>query len=165
MLWCFYIQLFTGERDRVKCWYCNGGLQHWDYDDAPWVEHAKWFPNCQFLLSVKGQHFVYRHLTTSAYLSRPIIARQEGATVDPTEQGSGEPSEDIPPPSPGAPRGPTPPPTIVDPRVRIIGRICILQKFVINLIVSCCVTILFIQASRLMFPSHLARSRIAFAPM
>ena len=33
-----------GERDRVKCWYCNGGLQNWDYEDDPWREHAKWFP-------------------------------------------------------------------------------------------------------------------------
>ena len=35
---------FLGERDRVKCWYCNGGLQNWDYNDDPWTEHAKWFP-------------------------------------------------------------------------------------------------------------------------
>ena len=35
---------FLGERDRVKCWYCNGGLQNWELDDEPWIEHAKWFP-------------------------------------------------------------------------------------------------------------------------
>lgn len=35
---------FLGERDRVKCWYCNGGIQNWEYDDDPWIEHAKWFP-------------------------------------------------------------------------------------------------------------------------
>ena len=35
---------FLGDRDRVKCWYCNGGLQNWDPDDEPWTEHAKWFP-------------------------------------------------------------------------------------------------------------------------
>ena len=35
---------FLGYRDRVKCWYCNGGLQNWDFDDEPWTEHAKWFP-------------------------------------------------------------------------------------------------------------------------
>ena len=35
---------FLGERDRVKCWYCNGGLQNWEPLDEPWREHAKWFP-------------------------------------------------------------------------------------------------------------------------
>ena len=35
---------FLGERDRVKCWYCNGGLQNWEQEDEPWTEHAKWFP-------------------------------------------------------------------------------------------------------------------------
>ena len=35
---------FLGERDRVKCWYCNGGLQNWEPQDDPWKEHAKWFP-------------------------------------------------------------------------------------------------------------------------
>ena len=35
---------FLGERDRVKCWYCNGGLQNWEPMDEPWKEHAKWFP-------------------------------------------------------------------------------------------------------------------------
>ena len=33
-----------GQRDRVKCWYCNGGLQNWERDDDAWTEHAKWFP-------------------------------------------------------------------------------------------------------------------------
>ena len=37
----FYYQ---GIGDKVKCWYCNGGLQHWERDDDPWTEHAKWFP-------------------------------------------------------------------------------------------------------------------------
>ena len=34
----------SGERDRAKCWYCNGGLQNWEYNDDPWIEHGKWFP-------------------------------------------------------------------------------------------------------------------------
>lgn len=35
---------FVGPGDRVKCFYCNGGLQNWDRDEDPWVEHAKWYP-------------------------------------------------------------------------------------------------------------------------
>nr|XP_039257848.1 uncharacterized protein LOC120334400 isoform X1 [Styela clava] len=104
---------FLGERDRVKCWYCNGGLQHWEYDDMPWIEHAKWFPTCQFLLQVKGQHFVYRHLSLSPHLARPIIARQDGSPLE----GGNQPSRpyDIPP-SVSRVRQPSPPPTIIDPQ-------------------------------------------------
>ena len=39
-----YFVFLVGERDRVKCWYCNGGLQNWERNDIPWEEHAKWFP-------------------------------------------------------------------------------------------------------------------------
>ena len=42
---------YLGERDRVKCWYCNGGLQNWDYEDDPWTEHAKWFPRFDKIFS------------------------------------------------------------------------------------------------------------------
>nr|CAB3225556.1 ZF(RING)-14 zinc finger protein [Phallusia mammillata] len=35
---------YLGEGDRVKCWYCSGGLQNWDPQDERWTEHAKWFP-------------------------------------------------------------------------------------------------------------------------
>nr|XP_039257847.1 uncharacterized protein LOC120334399 [Styela clava] len=115
---------FLGERDRVKCWYCNGGLQNWEYDDMPWIEHAKWFPTCQFLLQVKGQHFVYRHLTMNPHLARPIIAKQDGATVDPgNAAGTGEASRnvDIPPSGPRA-QQPEPTPEIIDPQAEMRKR-------------------------------------------
>jgi len=35
---------FLGKYDQVKCYYCNGGLQNWHYNDNPWFEHAKWYP-------------------------------------------------------------------------------------------------------------------------
>ena len=49
---------YLGKRDCVKCWYCNGGLQFWEYNDDPWTEHAKWYPSCDFLLQEKGFNFV-----------------------------------------------------------------------------------------------------------
>ncbi|XP_076818322.1 E3 ubiquitin-protein ligase XIAP-like isoform X2 [Clavelina lepadiformis] len=64
---------FLGERDRVKCWYCNGGLQNWDPDDEPWSEHAKWFPTCEFILQCKGPDFVHRMVSLFPNLRRPIL--------------------------------------------------------------------------------------------
>ncbi|XP_047391842.1 baculoviral IAP repeat-containing protein 7 isoform X5 [Sciurus carolinensis] len=48
----------TGQQDKVRCFFCYGGLQSWERGDDPWTEHAKWFPRCQFLLQSKGRGFV-----------------------------------------------------------------------------------------------------------
>uniref|UniRef100_F6Y8I1 RING-type domain-containing protein n=1 Tax=Ciona intestinalis TaxID=7719 RepID=F6Y8I1_CIOIN len=49
---------FTGPGDLVKCWYCGNKLKNFDVEDEPWMEHAKWFPQCEFLLQNKGHAFV-----------------------------------------------------------------------------------------------------------
>nr|XP_039257849.1 uncharacterized protein LOC120334400 isoform X2 [Styela clava] len=116
---------FLGVRDCVKCWYCNGGLQSWEYEDDPWAEHARWFPTCQFLLKLKGQLFVHQHLSVSPHLPRPIITKQDGATIDPgTAGGAGGSSQgnvDIPPSGPRA-QQPEPTPEIIDPQAEMIKR-------------------------------------------
>lgn len=48
----------TGRQDKVRCFFCSGGLQTWERGDDPWTEHAKWFPRCGFLLGTKGRDFV-----------------------------------------------------------------------------------------------------------
>ncbi|CAK7318433.1 Baculoviral IAP repeat-containing protein 3 [Vulpes lagopus] len=49
---------YMGHSDDVKCFCCDGGLRCWESGDDPWVEHAKWFPRCEFLIRMKGQEFV-----------------------------------------------------------------------------------------------------------
>lgn len=49
---------FVGVGDQVRCFHCDGGLRHWDPDDDPWTEHARWFPSCSFIKLVKGQEFI-----------------------------------------------------------------------------------------------------------
>ncbi|KAB1262145.1 Baculoviral IAP repeat-containing protein 7 [Camelus dromedarius] len=48
----------TGQQDKVRCFFCYGGLQSWERGDDPWTEHARWFPRCEFLLRTKGRDFV-----------------------------------------------------------------------------------------------------------
>ena len=62
---------YLGERDRVKCYYCNGGLQNWSFYDVPWFEHAKWFPLCEYVLRNKGPEYVERITQRFANLARP----------------------------------------------------------------------------------------------
>lgn len=33
-----------GQQDKVRCFFCYGGLQSWERGDDPWTEHARWFP-------------------------------------------------------------------------------------------------------------------------
>ncbi|XP_078615353.1 baculoviral IAP repeat-containing protein 2-like [Branchiostoma floridae x Branchiostoma japonicum] len=49
---------YTLVADRVRCFWCDGGLKDWDPGDDPWQEHARWYPRCEFLLQNKGKAFV-----------------------------------------------------------------------------------------------------------
>ena len=50
---------YTGESDRVKCWYCDGLLYNWGSKKTfPWFEHAKFYPQCEYLLQKKGPQYV-----------------------------------------------------------------------------------------------------------
>ncbi|XP_075036661.1 baculoviral IAP repeat-containing protein 1-like [Mixophyes fleayi] len=46
---------FIGTRDTVQCFSCGGCLGNWEENDDPWREHAKWFPQCEFLRSKKSE--------------------------------------------------------------------------------------------------------------
>lgn len=49
---------YAGYSDYCRCFFCGGGLRNWDAGDDPWVEHARWFPRCQFLRMNKGFEFI-----------------------------------------------------------------------------------------------------------
>ncbi|XP_052808113.1 putative inhibitor of apoptosis [Mya arenaria] len=50
--------LYMGEGDRCKCYWCGGELYDWEPEDNPWVEHAKWFPQCGYVHNKKGVAFI-----------------------------------------------------------------------------------------------------------
>ena len=50
--------IYLGLSDKVKCFYCDGGLNEWGEDDNPWVEHAGWFNKCGFMRLTKGDQFI-----------------------------------------------------------------------------------------------------------
>ncbi|KAK3577415.1 hypothetical protein CHS0354_032262 [Potamilus streckersoni] len=39
---------YTGSEDSVNCFYCGGNLRNWERDDNIWLEHRRWFPQCEF---------------------------------------------------------------------------------------------------------------------
>lgn len=49
---------YMGYRDVTKCFNCGGVLTEWEALDDPWVEHARWFPECTYVRNIRGQHFI-----------------------------------------------------------------------------------------------------------
>ncbi|XP_036595811.1 E3 ubiquitin-protein ligase XIAP [Trichosurus vulpecula] len=56
-----------GDRDKVTCFHCGGGLTDWKPNEDPWEQHAKWYPGCKYLLEEKGQEYV-----NSIHLVHPL---------------------------------------------------------------------------------------------
>lgn len=55
-----------GESDKVICFQCNGGLKGWDPEDDPIEEHIKWFSDCEYVSSIKGNHVSNNKSNTSS---------------------------------------------------------------------------------------------------
>ncbi|XP_020293742.1 baculoviral IAP repeat-containing protein 7-A-like [Pseudomyrmex gracilis] len=49
---------YTGYKDQVRCFHCDGGIQLWNSTDDVWEEHALWFPDCGFVHLMRGSDFV-----------------------------------------------------------------------------------------------------------
>ncbi|NXR27806.1 BIR7B protein, partial [Cinclus mexicanus] len=65
---------YTGRGDVVRCFYCDGGVRSWSFGDDPWREHAKWYPECEFLLRSRGREFVSSvQATFSTTLLAPLL--------------------------------------------------------------------------------------------
>lgn len=47
-----------GISDYVKCYHCDLGLGTWVPGDNPWVEHAKYNPDCNYVYITKGRSFI-----------------------------------------------------------------------------------------------------------
>uniref|UniRef100_A0A8C6T9F3 Baculoviral IAP repeat containing 2 n=1 Tax=Neogobius melanostomus TaxID=47308 RepID=A0A8C6T9F3_9GOBI len=76
---------YVGRNDDVKCFCCDGGLRCWESGDDPWVEHAKWFPRCEYLLQEKGQDFVHQIQARFPRLFEQLLTNGDGSRefVDP----------------------------------------------------------------------------------
>ncbi|KAM4808284.1 baculoviral IAP repeat-containing protein 1-like [Rhinophrynus dorsalis] len=82
---------FTGRRDTVQCFSCKGCLGNWEETDDPWKEHAKWFPECCFLMSRKTPDEIKQYIT--CYRGFPEFAGKNftqsfGDRILPTVPGS-----------------------------------------------------------------------------
>lgn len=68
---------YVGRSDDVKCFCCDGGLRCWESGDDPWVEHAKWFPRCEYLLLARGPEFVGQVQARFPHLFEQLLSSAE----------------------------------------------------------------------------------------
>ncbi|KAK3100519.1 hypothetical protein FSP39_021218 [Pinctada imbricata] len=50
--------IYEGTSDFTRCFFCAGGLRDWELEDNPWIEHARWYPNCTFIRQCRGEDFI-----------------------------------------------------------------------------------------------------------
>uniref|UniRef100_A0A8C6QV16 RING-type E3 ubiquitin transferase n=1 Tax=Nannospalax galili TaxID=1026970 RepID=A0A8C6QV16_NANGA len=85
---------YVDRNDDVKCFCCDGGLRCWESGDDPWVEHAKWFPRCEFLIRMKGQEFVDEIQARYPHLLEQLLSTSDTPEENPDPPivhfGSGE---------------------------------------------------------------------------
>jgi len=80
----FYLSL----SDHVRCFHCGQGLRNWLPGDDPWVEHARWYPDCHYVHLSKGKDFI-----DLVHSQRPAHAH---VPISPPVKASGEPAEASP---------------------------------------------------------------------
>jgi baculoviral IAP repeat-containing protein 2/3 len=78
---------YTGDKTIVRCFYCNGALRNWQTTDDPKVEHARWFPQCQYIRQFIGED-LYQAIQRK---NRELRAQQNLQ-----ERSNGETSQCIP---------------------------------------------------------------------
>ncbi|XP_072447527.1 baculoviral IAP repeat-containing protein 1-like isoform X2 [Chiloscyllium punctatum] len=73
---------YTGSKDQVQCFSCDGSLANWEEGDDPWQEHAKWFPQCEYLQGQKSEeerdqycrsYIGFPGVTAAHFLSLPAL--------------------------------------------------------------------------------------------
>nr|AGE61301.1 IAP-3 [Chrysodeixis chalcites nucleopolyhedrovirus]AGE61749.1 IAP-3 [Chrysodeixis chalcites nucleopolyhedrovirus] len=62
---------YTGIGDKVKCFYDGCTLSDWSCDRVPWQQHARWYPNCRYVLFVKGPDYVQQVISESCVIPAP----------------------------------------------------------------------------------------------
>ncbi|CAF4274227.1 unnamed protein product [Rotaria magnacalcarata] len=64
---------YSGIKNIVQCFYCNGSLQTLGENDNPLIEHIKWFPHCSYAKQLSGDE-LYNKVQIAKSIQRGCIA-------------------------------------------------------------------------------------------
>ncbi|XP_033739526.1 baculoviral IAP repeat-containing protein 7-like [Pecten maximus] len=68
---------YTGEYDIVRCFHCDIGIGYWNPTCDPYVEHARYRPDCPLLKHEKGQEWIDNIQTKGAQKYTPKNSRYQ----------------------------------------------------------------------------------------
>ncbi|KAE9522042.1 hypothetical protein AGLY_017562 [Aphis glycines] len=74
------VYIGDGEEDQMVCFCCGHGLMWWEANDNPWVEHARWFPRCNYVRLCQGNNFV--EFSNSIYRQTKFFENSGRALLD-----------------------------------------------------------------------------------
>ncbi|XP_028048549.1 death-associated inhibitor of apoptosis 1 [Monomorium pharaonis] len=72
---------YTGSSDETLCYHCGLGLKDWEPQDDPWVQHAKWFKYCRYLILAKGTKFI-NNITGRTYIGTENLSNVATIELD-----------------------------------------------------------------------------------
>ncbi|XP_045499130.1 baculoviral IAP repeat-containing protein 3-like isoform X2 [Colias croceus] len=84
---------YTGQGDKTKCFYCDGGLKDWENDDVPWEQHARWFSRCAYVQLVKGREYVQKVASEAATITAPKEKDSSNGVVAPPANNTNSTTE------------------------------------------------------------------------
>lgn len=71
---------YLNSGDKTVCFYCGIGCKHWEEDDRPWEEHAKYSPNCEYLRLHKDDDFI-KSCKVDEAAAAPALEMENGRDV------------------------------------------------------------------------------------
>jgi len=74
---------YTGYSDRVKCFFCGGGLEAWHEQDSVIGEHKKWFEDCLYIRFTDIEQELPIEVNSNTEID---ISEQSGASGSKTQQ-------------------------------------------------------------------------------
>ncbi|XP_041519364.1 baculoviral IAP repeat-containing protein 1a-like [Microtus oregoni] len=74
---------YTGKKDTVRCFSCEGCMCKWEEGDDPLEEHTKFFPNCVFLQNMKSSAEMSPALQSHCALPESMDSTGESNHGDP----------------------------------------------------------------------------------
>ncbi|XP_039755147.1 baculoviral IAP repeat-containing protein 3 isoform X1 [Pararge aegeria] len=84
---------YTGQGDKTKCFYCDGGLKDWENDDVPWEQHAHWFSRCAYVQLVKGKEYIQKVISEACVIPAPVEEKVAKAPASTSVEKTSEKEE------------------------------------------------------------------------
>lgn len=67
------------------CYFCAGKLKDWSIEECPWLEHARWFPSCAYVLLVVAKEECSTSKECKESLNKNILSSKPGGSIIGTE--------------------------------------------------------------------------------